>query len=769
MLEGDAGASEKRPRDSSDEDHGDLPGDAKKVRSSAVVMPSGNPLGIVCQFPHFGDICPEHVVPGIEALLAQGYETLETLELRAQKELDAGTLTCNSLAEEFEAISDPVARAWNVVQHLKAVADSEELRDAVDEVESQVTEYNLRLGQSVTMYRAWKFLQAKAPCILSPSQERLVAINLRDAQLAGVALDGEAKERFNAIQVRLAELETKFGNNVLDATKAFAVRLTDKTEVSGIPRSVLELAAQTAQEKALKPEDVEASWESGPWVFTLDDPTYEPVLRYADDRELRHTMQKSYMTRASDLEQLTTDADEEAKAQFAEKPRDNEPVMKEMLELRRESAVLLGYPHYTAFSLASKMADAESLEKLQSELLSAAKQQAQRELRELQEFAWKIGFSKNQDLKSWDVAYYATKLKEQTFGFTEEELKPYFSLERVQSGLWTLARELFDVEVRRVEAPENLGVSFWHDDVQFFGVWSDSGGDLLAYFYFDPYVRKDTKEGGAWQDPLTNRTANPRLVDAESNIRLPVGHIVCNQSPPTRERPSLMDLEDVITLFHEFGHFLQHALTEEKEGLVAGHSGIEWDAIELPSQFMENWVYHRPTFDKMAVHYETGERMSEELYEKISRARTFRAGSQMLAYLHSSMIDLQLHGDYVASGLQSATVYEVEQKLSETTRLMPRNSWDRTLNAFSHAFGSSDYAAGYWSYIWAEVLSADCFAAFEEAGINNVEELKRIGQKFRKTVLGSGGGVPPGEVFRRFRGRDPTPDALLRHKGLVPM
>lgn len=744
-----------------------------------LTMPAGNPLGFTSQFPPYALITPEHVIPGMEALLEHSYKCLEPLEAWIEKELAAGTLTYDALSTELEAFEDANARSWGAVKHLQTVCDSEEMRDAIEEIEPKQVELDLRIQQSEPLYKAWEYMWSdKVRPSLTPSQERVVEIYLRDAKLSGVALEGEQKTRFNEVQTRIAKLENDFTNNESDATKAFQIRITEKGDVAGIPDSALQLAAQMAEEKG----DSEANAEDGPWVFTLDEPSYDPVLSHAKSRDLRYKLCKAATVRCSAMEELTEEnSTAEARESFKENARDNAAVIHELLSLREETAKLLGYANYTDLSLGSKMATLEQAQTLLENVRKAAHEIAGKELQELESFAKsEHAFPEGETLQRWDMAYYAERMKEARFAFTAEELMPYYSLAKVQQGLWTLTKKLFGVDVQKVpvEEQELLGVSPWHPDVEFFKVSDpqkvDDAGlvQTIAYFYFDPYVRPDSKDGGAWMDEVNGRTSNLKLVDRPgSKCRLPVGLIVCNQPPPVvaTNTPSLMRLDDVETLFHEFGHTLQHILTEEKEGLIAGTRNIEWDAIEQPSQFMENWCYDRDVVDSMAVHYESQEKLPEDLFQKIKKARTFRAGSRQLSYLHKSLVDLKLHGDYDTSQPVEA-LWQEDLTVSKFTSVGSRSkeAWEsRNLCTFSHAFGCTEYAAGYWTYLWAEVLSADCFASFEEAGLQNAEEMSKLGLQFRKTVLGMGSGKAPAAVFRQFRGRDPTPDALLRHQGLA--
>jgi len=469
-----------------------------------------------------------------------------------------------------------------------------------------------------------------------------------------------------------------------------------------------------------------------------------------EDRELRQKIYTAHLTRASEFEK------------GAEKPRDNAPTMTEVLRLRQENAELLGYPNHAELSLSKKMATLTAAEKLIEDLRVASYDTGVKELEELTDWAIKEkGFSEGK-LMQWDVPFYAEKMKEAKYAFNEEELKPYFSLPKVEAGLWQLANKLFGIDISEISQPESLGIEKWHPDVRVFEIKRD--GNTVAYFFLDAYSRPDTKKGGAWMNEVVGRSGN---VIFGPHGRLPVALMVCNQSPPVGDEPSLMTFREVETLFHEFGHALQHMLTQETEGHASGIRLVEWDAVEEPSQFMENWVYHKPTVDELAKHYKTGELIPDELFQKILKAKTYRSASQMLRQLHFSKVDLELHKIKLSPGDEGKKqIFDVDLEVSKTFDVLKLLDFDRFLCGFAHIFAGG-YAAGYFSYKWAEVLSADCFAAFEEVGMDNPEEIKKTGRRFADTILGLGGGVAPLEVFKRFRGREPSIDALLRHNGLL--
>mmetsp|Transcript_77135 Transcript_77135/g.165289 ORF Transcript_77135/g.165289 Transcript_77135/m.165289 type:complete len:728 (-) Transcript_77135:151-2334(-) len=717
------------------------------------------PLEFDGLFPPFKDIQAEHVVPGIQGILDRSLAAFEQFEqdILARLEKQDGSLTYEFVAREYEALQDRLERSWQAVSHLKSVCDSDARRKAVEEIQPKVVEFGLRVGQSSALYKAWNHVHDSEKETLSGSQKRIVEIELRDARLSGVALEGPEKERFGEIQKQLEKLSTNFSNNLLDGTKAYTLKLTEAAQMKGLPHSALELAAQTAKQKG----DADATPEKGPWVLTLDYPSYLPVMQYADDRSLREKMYKASVTKASEF------------SETGKQGKDNAPIIREILQLRQEKAKILGYKNHGEVSLSKKMATLETALALLEDLREKSFQHGKKELEELREFA-KSSCGFEEEMMNWDVNYYSEKLKEAKYAFNEEELKPYFALPRVQEGLWALAKRLFAVDVRQIvvgtaESSEQdaaackaLNVSLWRDDVLMFAV--EKEGKTAAYFFFDPYSHPETKKGGAWMSDVCGRSTNAKLVPAGEQVRVPVAHIVCNGSPPIGDKPSLMNFRDVETLFHEFGHALQHMLTQEPEGLAAGINNVDWDAVEQPSQFMENWVYDKPTVDKMAFHYETGEPIPEELFGKLIKAKTYRAASMMLRQLHFAILDLKLHTEYDPNS--DKTVYDLDREVGELTDVMKMQPYDRFLNGFSHIFAGG-YAAGYFSYMWAEVLSADCFGAFEEVGLDNEDKVREVGRRFRDTVLAMGGGTPPAEVFEKFRGRGPQVDALLRHNGLA--
>ncbi|KAJ6722230.1 CYTOSOLIC OLIGOPEPTIDASE A-RELATED [Salix koriyanagi] len=663
------------------------------------ITDEANPLLQDFEFPPFDVVEASHVRPGIRAILKNLESDLEELERTVEP-------SWPKLVEPLEKLVDQLTIVWGMINHLKAVKDSPELRAAIEEVQPEKVKFQLRLGQSKPIYNAFKAIQDSPQwSSLSGAQKRIVESQIKEAVLNGVALDDDKREQFNKIEQELERLSQKFGENVLDATKKFEKLITDKKDIEGLPATSLGLAAQTAVSKG----HTDATVENGPWIITLDAP-------------------KFYVS-----------------------------IIDEILKLRLEKAKLLGYNNYAEVSMATKMATVEKAEELLEKLRKASWDAAVQDMEDLKIFSKNQGAMEANDLTHWDTSFWSERLRESKYDINEEELRPFFSLPKVMDGLFNLAKTIFGIDI---ELADGLA-PVWNNDVKFYCV-KDSLGSPIAYFYFDPYSRPSEKRGGAWMDEVVSRS---RVLSPNGTApRLPIAHMVCNQTPPVGKKPSLMTFREVETVFHEFGHALQHMLTKQDEGLVAGIRGIEWDAVELPSQFMENWCYHRETLMGIAKHYETGETLPEEVYSKLLAARTFRAGSFSLRQIKFASLDLELHTNYIPGALES--IYDVDQRVSKRTQVIPPLTEDRFLCGFSHIFAGG-YAAGYYSYKWAEVLSADAFSAFEDVGLDNSKAVKETGNKFRETILALGGGKAPLEVFVEFRGREPSPEALLRHNGLL--
>ena len=685
---------------------------------------TSNPLLIGKGLPPFDKIEPSHVVPAITQILQELETDLPKLEANA-------TPTWSGLVEPLTAMEEKLGWSWGIVGHLMGVKNSPELREAYEKMQPEIVKFYNKLSQSKSLYQAFKELRHSNDWDkFEPAQQRIIESSLRDFELSGVGLEGETKEKFNQIQLELAELSTKFSNNVLDATKAFKLKLTDKKDVDGLPESALSLMAQTA--KAEGEED--ATPENGPWVVTLDYPSYIPFMKYSTSSELREKLYKAFLSRASEGE------------------LDNRSNIDRILELRKEKAKILGFDTFAELSLARKMAPSvEAVEKLSEELRVASYDAAKKEFEELKAFADK------DDLKHWDTTYWAEKQKEAKFEFNSEELRPYFPLDRVLDGLFGLAKRIFGVTIVAADGTAPV----WHEDVRYFQI-NNEAGEAIAHFYLDPYSRPAEKRGGAWMNDCIGRAKI--IVEGKTSTRLPVAYLICNQTPPVGDKPSLMTFMEVTTLFHEFGHGLQHMLTNVDYVGASGINNVEWDAVELPSQFMENWCYDRPTLFGMAKHYETGETLPEEYYQKLLAAKNYMSGSAMLRQLHFGLVDIELHHRYQPEGEE--TPNSVRDRIAETTTVLKPLPEDNFLCSFGHIFAGG-YAAGYYSYKWAEVLSADAFAAFEEVGLDNETAVATVGKQYRDTVLALGGSLPPMEVFKQFRGREPKTEPLLRHSGLL--
>lgn len=697
--------------------------------TQSVLTPLENPLLIGYGLPPFDRIQPEHVVPAITQLLTELDDELAYLE-------DRGTPTWAGLIEPLTHIEERLSWSWGVIGHLMSVKNSPDLREAQQTVQPAVVQFINRLSQSQSLYEGYKAIRdGEEWQQLDAAQRRIVEANIREAEFAGVGLTGEIRDRFNEVQLELAEMGTDFSNHVLDATKAISFLFTQADEVDGLPPSLRSLAAQMARMSG----ETEATAEAGPWLITLDFPSYLPFMQHSRRRDLREKLYRSFVGRA-------------ASGEF-----DNTALLRRILELRQIKAQILGFGSYADLSLASKMApDVAAVEALLESLRRSSYDAAVNDLEQL------TAFAQAQDptvttLAHWDIPFWSERQREIEFALNEEELRPYFPLTQVLDGLFDLARQLFGVII----TPADGQAPVWHDDVRYFQV-SDEQGEAIAYFYLDPYSRPAEKQGGAWMNVCLQR-AKIRLVEGE-RLRLPIAYLICNQSPPVDDVPSLMTFRDVETLFHEFGHGLQHMLTTVDYSGASGINNVEWDAVELPSQFMENWCYRRSTLMSLGKHYQTGEPLPDEYYQKLVTARTYMSGSATLRQVHLSLLDLELHHRYQPTS--DETPNQVRDRLAATTMVLSPLPDDSFLCAFKHIFAGG-YAAGYYSYKWAEVLSADAFAAFEEAGLDDDGAIAEVGRRFRDTVLALGGSQPPMEVFKAFRGREPDPSALLRHSGLL--
>ena len=670
--------------------------------------------------PNYQAISPEAVGEAMPQLLAELEQQLEALETSLKQ---GGSSSWDQLMGPLQRLGERLRWSWGVVGHLLGVCNTPELREAHEQQQAAVVRFSSRLGQSQPIYNALEELEAQAES-LDRCQQRIVAQERLGMQLRGVGLSGEEQQRFNQLSEELSALSTRFSNNVLDATAAWELLLSEPEDVAGCPSSLLELLADAARQKGHDG----ATAGAGPWLLGLDHPRYGPFLRFADRRDLREQAYRAFISRADE---------------------GNKDLVAEILKRRQEKAELLGYRNWAEVSLASKMAPSvASVEQLLEDLRAPAISAAQAELKDLTTLA-------GSDLEPWDLSYWAEKRRQQRFDLDSEALRPYFPLPQVLDGLFGLCQRLFGIRISAADGEAPL----WHSDVRFFRVSDASSGAPLAAFYLDPYSRPGSKRGGAWMDECLGRqrSSNGALV-------LPVAYLICNQTPPVGDAPSLMSFDEVETLFHEFGHGLQHMLTTVEQPEAAGINGVEWDAVELPSQFMENWCYDGPTLDAIARHWQSGEPLPESERQKLLQARTFMAGSATLRQVHLALTDLRLHATWRADA--GISPEGLRRQVAETTTVLPLLEEDALLCSFGHIFAGG-YSAGYYSYKWAEVLSADAFAAFEDAGLDDEQAVQDTGRRFRATVLSLGGSEAPADVFERFRGRSPSADALLRHSGLI--
>ncbi|WP_417504770.1 oligopeptidase A [Marinomonas gallaica] len=664
--------------------------------------------------PEFSKVDPGSVAADLEALLEKNRTDIETVVAKNQQP------TWATLVTPLDEIHDRLGQFWSPVSHLNSVQNTPEIREAYNACLPKLSEYYTELGQNKALYEAYKALaDSEEAKTLTPAQSEALTQTIRDFELSGVGLEGEAKQRYGQISARLSELGSQFGENVLDSTHAWSKVITDEAELAGLPESALAQAKQMAQAK-----------EQEGWLFTLDLPSYLPVMSYADSQALREEVYTAYATRASELSN--------------EGKFDNAPLISEILALRHEMAQILGFDNYAELSVATKMAESgQQVVDFLDDLAVKSKPSAEQDLADLKAFAkQEHGI---ESLNAWDVGYYAEKLREQKFSISQEVLRPYFPINKVLSGLFYTAQTLFGVDIR-----EESGFDTYHNDVQLFTI--SKNGEDIARFFLDPYAREG-KRGGAWMDECRVRR---RLEDGR--LQLPVAYLVCNFTQPIGDQPALLTHDEVTTLFHEFGHGLHHMLTQVDVSSVSGINGVAWDAVELPSQFMENWCWEPQALAHIAGHFETNEPLPQDLLDKMLAAKNFQSGMQMVRQLEFSLFDFRLHREY-QDGIQVQDILDdVRSKVS--VNVPP--AFNRFQNSFSHIFAGG-YAAGYYSYKWAEVLSADAFSKFEEEGIFNTE----TGAHFRDTILANGGSRPAAELFEAFRGREPSVDALLRHSGIA--
>ncbi|MFA0140921.1 oligopeptidase A [Vibrio kanaloae] len=676
-----------------------------------------NPLLTFTDLPPFSQIKPEHVKPAVE-------QVIEACRNKIEQVLEGNTSpSWDNLVAPIEEVDDRLSRIWSPVSHMNSVVNSDELRDAYESCLPALSEYGTWVGQHKGLFEAYKAIKAsEAFSALNRAQQKTITDALRDFELSGIGLPADEQHRYGEISKRMSELGSQFSNNVLDATMGWSKQITDVAELAGLPESALAAAKAAAESK-----------EKEGYLLTLDIPSYLPVMTYCDNQELRKELYEAYVTRASD------------RGPNAGK-WDNTEIITEQLKLRHEVARMLGFNTYSEKSLSTKMAETpDQVLGFLNDLAVKAKPQGEREVEELRQFAEKeFGVS---ELNLWDIAYYSEKQKQNLFEISDEELRPYFPESNVVSGLFEVLNRVFGMSVT-----EREGVDTWHDSVRFFDIF-DATGALRGSFYLDLYAREH-KRGGAWMDDCRGR----RITES-GELQTPVAYLTCNFNKPVGDKPALFTHDEVVTLFHEFGHGIHHMLTQVEAGAVSGINGVPWDAVELPSQFLENWCWEEEALSFISGHFETGEALPKEMLEKMLAAKNFQSAMFILRQLEFGLFDFTLHTEYDPE--VGARVLETLADVKSKVSVLPSLDWNRFSHSFGHIFAGG-YSAGYYSYLWAEVLSADAFSAFEEEGIFNTE----TGNRFLSNILEMGGSEEPMELFKRFRGREPNIDAMLRHAGI---
>ena len=673
-----------------------------------------NPLLDFSGLPRFAEVKPEHVAPAVEQLLEENRALVTRLLT------DSSVPTWDNFMQPMDDANERLSRAWGQVGHLNAVMNCPELREVYNANLPKITQYYAELGQNLELFNKVKAIRNGTEfATLNATRQKIIENELRDFRLSGAELPDNQKARFLAIQEELSTLCSRFSDNVLDATNEYSWLVTDEAELSGIPADERQVAAEAAQ----------AEGKTG-WLFTLKAPSYGPLMQYADNRALRERLYRAYATRAS----------ETGKADF-----DNTPLMTQILKLRAEEAQMLGFANFAELSLATKMATSpQQVMEFLRELAQRARPFAERDLAELREFAkTQLGIA---ELESWDVGYASEHLRQQRYAFSEQEVKQYFPEDKVLPGMFKVVESLYGLSVRPSQAP------LWNEAARFFDIL-DADGKLVGQFYLDMYAR-NSKRGGAWMDDAITRR---RIV---SGIQTPVAYLNCNFAAPVGGKPALFTHDEVITLFHEFGHGLHHLLTQVEDLGVSGINGVEWDAVELPSQFMENFCWEWDVLQDMTRHADSGATLPRALFDKMLAAKNFQSGLQTLRQIEFSLFDMRLHGDYDPSG--DKTIQQLLGEVRDEVAVLVPPAFNRFPNSFSHIFAGG-YAAGYYSYKWAEVLSADAYSLFEENGVLNMT----VGLRFRTEILAVGGSRDAMQSFVAFRGREPTIDALLRHNGLA--
>lgn len=676
-----------------------------------------NPLLSFTDLPPFSQIKPEHVKPAVEQAIADCRAKIEQV-LAGNTEP-----TWDNVVAPIEEVDDRLSRIWSPISHMNSVVNSDELRDAYESCLPLLSEYGTWVGQHKGLFEAYKSLKAsEAFAALTQAQKKTITDSLRDFELSGIGLPADEQHRYGEISKRMSELGSKFSNNVLDATMGWTKHISDEKQLAGMPESALAAAKAAAEAKELDG-----------YLLTLDIPSYLPVMTYCDNQELRKELYEAYVTRASDRGPKAGEWD-------------NTEIINEQLKLRFEIARMLGFNTFSEKSLATKMAENPSqVLGFLNDLASKAKPQGEREVEELRQFA-KSEFGV-EELNLWDIAYYSEKQKQHLFQISDEELRPYFPEAKAVSGLFEVLKRVFGMSVE-----ERQGVDTWHESVRFFDIF-DADNNLRGSFYLDLYAREH-KRGGAWMDEC-----RVRRINAQGELQSPVAYLTCNFNRPVGDKPALFTHDEVVTLFHEFGHGIHHMLTQVETGAVSGINGVPWDAVELPSQFLENWCWEEQALAFISGHFETGEPLPKEMLEKMLAAKNFQSAMFILRQLEFGLFDFTLHTEFDPE--IGPRVLETLAEVKSKVAVLPSLEWNRFSHSFSHIFAGG-YSAGYYSYLWAEVLSSDAFSRFEEEGIFNTE----TGQSFLNNILEMGGSEEPMELFKRFRGREPQIDALLRHAGI---
>ena len=692
-----------------------------------------NPLLSQIDLPHFDQIRPEHVKPAIVELLARAKKTVHDC-LQA-----TSNYTWENLVAPIEDAEDNLNKAWSPVSHLNSVMNNDQLREEYNACLPLLSDYSTEMGQNEELFKAYQWIvQSDAFPSLETAQQKTLTNALRDFKLSGVALNTEDKKRYKDISQQLSQLASRYEENVLDSTNAWTKHIATIEELAGLPQSALEQAKQSAEMFHVKQSKnnannntmfhVEQSENSVGWLITLQYPSYIAVMTYADNRELRREHYTAFATRATEGE------------------LDNTKIMEDILALRHEEAQLLGFENYAQLSIAAKMASTtDEVVNFLEDLAQKSRPQAKEDMLALRKFALdNYGIDK---VEAWDITYLSEKMRLANYQLSQEEVKSYFPIPTVLNGLFTILNRLYGLQIT-----ELTHFNRWHDNVQLFEV-HDKKGNRRGRFYLDLYAR-EKKRGGAWMDDCIGR----RKINADT-VQYPVAYLVCNFTPPTATHPSLLTHDDVTTLFHEFGHGLHHILTQINYAGVAGINGVAWDAVELPSQFMENWCWEKEALALISAHYETGETLPESLLEKMLAAKNFQTGMSMVRQLEFSLFDFYIHRDFDPD--KGGRIYETLHQVRERVSVLPVPEFNRFAHSFSHIFAGG-YSAGYYSYKWAEVLSSDAFSLFEEKGIFDEE----TGQAFLINILEKGGSDDAMELFKNFRGREPSSDALLRHSGI---